>query len=223
MKTALITGTSQGLGKDIAQYFLQNNFKVIGLSRTVGNIEHKNFIHIPIDLSCHDQLAKLFNNFPYQVDLVIHNAARFKQSTLENLSIEEICNILNVNIKSPVILTKLLLPYISKNSHIIFINSVAGLYNLDNQSVYCASKHALTSFAKIIGKELRKDKIKVFSIHPGGINTPLWNESNPYPLGDHNKALSKTEIVKIIDLILNLNDNTYVSNIEVFPTIEWHG
>ena len=47
-----------------------------------------------------------------------------------------------------------------------FINSVAGLEQLENQSVYCATKHGLTGFAGVLGKELQDKRIKVTSIHP---------------------------------------------------------
>ena len=51
-------------------------------------------------------------------------------------------------------------------SKMFFINSVAGLEQLENQSVYCATKHGLTGFAGVLGKELQDKRIKVTSIHP---------------------------------------------------------
>ena len=89
--------------------------------------------------------------------------------------------------------------------------------------MYCASKHGLTSFAKIIGQELKLKKIKVSSIHPGGMNTSLWNESNPYPLGDSTQALNPVDVVTAVDYIINSSPNMEISTIELFPTVEWHG
>jgi 3-oxoacyl-[acyl-carrier protein] reductase len=107
------------------------------------------------------------------------------------------------------------------NSKIIFINSVAGLGELENQSIYCASKYALTAFAGVLGKELRSRKIKVVSIHPGGINTSLWNESNPYPVGDVENAINSKQISDLILFILS-NSNIEFKTVKLFPEVEWH-
>jgi NADP-dependent 3-hydroxy acid dehydrogenase YdfG len=108
------------------------------------------------------------------------------------------------------------------NSRIIFINSVAGLAELENQALYCASKWAITGFAGVLGKELRPRKIKVTSIHPGGINTSLWNEGNPYPVGDVTKALQTSDIVDAINYILSCPDYVEIKTLKLFPDIEWH-
>ena len=105
-------------------------------------------------------------------------------------------------------------------SRIIFINSVAGLEELENQSIYCASKHGLTGFAGVLSKELQKRKIKVTSIHPGGINTPLWNGSDFHD--DLTKLLDPKEIAKLIAFICDSQQNVEYKTIKMFPDIEWH-
>ena len=53
----------------------------------------------------------------------------------------------------------------------------------------------ITSFAGVLGQELRGKKIRVSSIHPGGINTTLWNFTNPYPVGDVQDAMPITDVI----------------------------
>jgi NAD(P)-dependent dehydrogenase (short-subunit alcohol dehydrogenase family) len=118
--------------------------------------------------------------------------------------------------------TKLALELMPNDSKIVFINSVAGLEELENQSIYCASKYGLTAFAGVLGKELKPRNIKVSSIHPGGINTPLWNIHNPYPAGDVNNSMDPKSIVDMIDHIVSSKYDIDYKTVKMFPSIEWH-
>jgi NADP-dependent 3-hydroxy acid dehydrogenase YdfG len=69
---------------------------------------------------------------------------------------------------------------------------------------------------------LRGRRIKVTSIHPGGIDTPLWSKDNPYPCGDVSKAISPIEIAKLIDFIYNSKTNIEYKTVKLFPDTEWH-
>ena len=111
--------------------------------------------------------------------------------------------------------TNAALNLMNDESKIIFINSVAGLYEIDNEAVYSASKHAITAFAGILGKELRGRKIKVTSIHPGGMETPM-QMSNP-----NKKTLLDTK--EISNIVVNtINSKAVYKTIKVFPESEWH-
>ena len=111
--------------------------------------------------------------------------------------------------------TNAALDFMNEGSNIFFINSVAGLYEIDNEAVYSASKHAITAFAGILGKELRGRKIKVTSIHPGGMETPM-QMSNP-----NKKTLLDTK--EISNIVVNtINSKAVYKTIKVFPESEWH-
>ena len=129
---------------------------------------------------------------------------------------------IDINLKGSMYVTKFALPKMKSGSRIFFINSVAGLEELENQSVYCSSKHGLTGFAGVLGEELRDRGIKVTSIHPGGIDTPLWCKDNPYPCGDVSEAISPIEIAKLIDFIYNSKSNIEYKTVKLFPDTEWH-
>jgi NADP-dependent 3-hydroxy acid dehydrogenase YdfG len=79
----------------------------------------------------------------------------------------------------------------------------------------------LTAFSSILSKELKEKKIKTVSIHPGGINTPLWKDT-PYPLGDVEKALNVEDISKMILFILNSSSYIDYKTITIFPEVESH-
>lgn len=222
MKTALITGTSHGLGENIALTLLQNGWNVIGLSRsenkTLSKIE--NFQQILVDISDKQEVIKSLKNIT-EIDCVINNASIFKLASFENTSFDEIESLIKTNVLGTFYITKASLKFLKQNSKIIFINSVAGLNEFEGQSIYCASKHALTAFSSILSKELKEKKIKTVSIHPGGINTPLWKDT-PYPLGDVEKALNVEDISKMILFILNSSSYIDYKTITIFPEVESH-
>jgi short-subunit dehydrogenase len=219
MKTVVITGTSKGLGFSLAKYFIDNDWKVIGISRQPCCLG-ENYTHIACDISKSNEVIRSINAIE-KIDVLINNAAIFEMTDFISTDISSIDKIIDTNLKGSMYVTHQLIHHIKENGKIIFINSVAGLTDIKNQSVYCASKAGLKSFANVIAQELRPKKIKVSSIHPGGINTTLWNENNPYPGGNTQDILDPDLISKIIFFICS-NTNVEFKDLTIFPEIEWH-
>lgn len=221
MKSAFITGTSKGLGKSIALHLLSKNWQVFGLSRKANDISHERYMHIRCDVSSYDDVQACFESIKTtRIDLLINNSAIFEYNSFENTNMAKIDSMIDINLKGPIYVTRCALPLMRENGRIIFINSVAGLEELENQSIYCATKHGLTGFAGVLSKELQKRKIKVTSIHPGGINTPLWDNLKFHD--DTTKLLDPNEIAKLVEFICNSQENVEYKTIKMFPTIEWH-
>ena len=213
-KTALITGTSSGLGETIAKHLLANDWVVIGVSRGKSTITHSCYTHYEVDISDSQAVKNLFTNLnSFKFDLLINNSAVFEYVSFNK--------IIDINLKGSMYVTKNALLLMNKNSRIIFINSVAGLEELENQSIYCASKYGLTAFAGVLGKELRGEGIKVTSIHPGGINTPMWDSNKDFHT-DLTKLIDPQQIADMITFICNSQTNIEYKTIKMFPDIEWH-
>jgi NADP-dependent 3-hydroxy acid dehydrogenase YdfG len=222
-KTAVITGTSSGLGLDLANHFINEGWRVIGLSRKPSPINSQNFTQKIVDIQDYKSVEFVFKELKNEaLDLLINNAATFTMTEFCDTDINTINTIIDTNLKGSIYVCKYALSLLNKDSRIIFINSVAGLEELEKQSIYCASKYALTGFAGVLGKELRSKRIKVVSIHSGGINTPLWNTSNPYPCGNVSEAIPTQEITKLISFIVNSPVNIEYKTIKLFPSLEWH-
>jgi short-subunit dehydrogenase len=223
MKTILITGTTSGVGATIAYDYIEKGWNVIGFARSESLFNYSNYKHYQVDISNLDMVYKAFEQIgATKIDILINNAAIFTMKSFSQTSFDEIGDMVDINLKGAMYVTKFALKNMEQGSRIFFINSVAGLEELENQSVYCASKHGLTGFAGVLGQELRQRGIKVTSIHPGGIDTPLWNEEIPYPCGDVSKAISPIELVKVIDFVYNSKFNIEYKTIKMFPDTEWH-
>jgi NAD(P)-dependent dehydrogenase (short-subunit alcohol dehydrogenase family) len=220
-KTILITGTTSGVGATIAYHYIEKGWNVIGFSRGESIFDYSNYKHYQVDVTSCYEMYDIFEQID-NIDILVNNAAVFKMKSFSDTTLDEIDDMIDINLKGAMYVTKFALQNMEKGSRIFFINSVAGLEELENQSAYCASKHGLTGFAGVLGEELRPRGIKVTSIHPGGIDTPLWSRDIPYPCGDVSKAISPMELVKVIDFVYNSQFNIEYKTIKMFPDTEWH-
>ena len=220
-KTILITGTTSGVGASLTHFYLEKGWNVIGLARGDSLFQYDNYQHHQVDISNPFLLEIIFKQMN-NIDILVNNAAMFHMKPFIETNIEDMHDMIDINLKGSMYVTKFALSKMNSGSRIFFINSVAGLEELENQSVYCSSKHGLTGFAGVLGEELRGTGIKVTSIHPGGIDTPLWSKDNPYPCGDVSKAIPPIEIAKLIDFIYNSKTNIEYKTIKLFPDTEWH-
>jgi len=220
-KTILITGTTSGVGASIAYHYIEKGWNVIGFARGESIFQYSNYKHFQVDVTSCYEMYDIFEQID-NIDVLINNAAVFKMKAFSNTTLDEIDDMIDINLKGAMYITKFALQKMEKGGRIFFINSVAGLEELENQSAYCASKHGLTGFAGVLGEELRPRGIKVTSIHPGGIDTPLWSRDIPYPCGDVSKAISPIELAKVIDFVCESKFNIEYKTIKMFPDTEWH-
>jgi NADP-dependent 3-hydroxy acid dehydrogenase YdfG len=157
--------------------------------------------------------------------LFVNNAAVFKMKEFSDCTFEDIDNMIDINLKGAMYCTFKVIEIMKKTQtegRIINIGSVAATRGIENQSIYCASKYGLNGFAEALNQELIKNNISLTTIFPGGINTPLWNEKNPYPGNDKDKILNPLDIVDLVEYIGKLKNRIVLKNLTIFPSNEWH-
>ncbi len=218
MKKVLITGVSYGLGQSMSKLLIDNGYFVYGISRTkplkelVGN---KNFVWLKANISKLNELKENYEKIDY-LDILINNVGIYSNSLFENESFENIENIIDTNLKGNIYVTKLAVQKLSENSRIIFVNSIAGLNFINKESIYVATKHGLSAFANVLGSELKSRKIKVSSIYPGGINTPLQSK-NPNKEKLLTSEFVSNQILQIIEA-----SSVEFKSLSFYPEIENH-
>lgn len=184
MTTFYITGTSQGIGKAIAeQALLADDSIVYGFSRSC-TITHKNYNHTAVDLSQIDEVLKI--NFVKHSSsnkvVLINNAGIIGDvKPIGELSNESIVRVFNLNTICPAILTnKFVGCYKDTDVQMVIINisSGAGRHPIESWGAYCASKAAVDMFSQVNQNEsgLENCKLKVFSIAPGIVDTNMQQQ-----------------------------------------------
>jgi NADP-dependent 3-hydroxy acid dehydrogenase YdfG len=234
MKVIAISGATSGVGEKISQRFVNLDWMVIGFGRNSKKLEElesslgKNFKGYKIDISNSSIVSETFDdiyrNFK-TIDLFVNNAAVFKMKEFSDCTFEDIDNMIDINLKGAMYCTFKVIEIMKKTQtegRIINIGSVAATRGIENQSIYCASKYGLNGFAEALNQELIKNNISLTTIFPGGINTPLWNEKNPYPGNDKDKILNPLDIVDLVEYIGKLKNRIVLKNLTIFPSNEWH-
>lgn len=221
-KVAVVTGCSYGLGYDIADRLIDEGYFVYGLSRTKPSINlfafPDTFQWIECDITKSKQVEEAFKRIGTYIDVLVNNAGVYQWGLFrDDFSFESIDRIIDLNVKGTMYVTKEALKLLNKGSDIFFINSVAGLAEMEWEVVYSASKHAITAFAGALGAELhtQMDEIRVTSIHPGGIKTPMQDK---HPSKD--EMLDTKEIIDTLVHVLK-SKATY-KTIKLFSDFEWH-
>lgn len=182
MKTALITGTSSGIGRATALALLNEGYRVIGISRTGAGIDNEFFSEILMDLSdtrllC-DTISKLKSEYVF--DVLINNAGVGFYGLHETLTAEQIHMITTINLEIPMLLCSRLMPQL-KNVHgtIVNISSVTAKKTGNTHgAAYGATKAGLSSFSSSLFDEVRKHGVRVITIHPDMTDTGLYRNAD---------------------------------------------
>lgn len=146
MKTYILTGASDGLGRSFAKLCLKNNINIIALCRNKPEYECE---FIKTDLSDKNSIIDACNTIKEnysKFDAIVNCAGTMSLQNTESLSFDEMEYVYKVNTISPIFITSLLLPLIKKNNSDIFnVASIMGtMYDIEEQSVtYTSSKWGL--------------------------------------------------------------------------------
>ena len=183
---AIITGASSGIGKALTRKLSNFGYHTVIIARSIDKlllIKENNNECTPIkaDLSKIEDIKKIISKIkhPENIEVLVNNAGIGIFNKVQDISIEEWDKQLNTNLRGAFLMTKSFLPYMINKSKgkIIFINSVAGLSPYAFGSAYVASKYGMRGFSASLREEVRENNIKVISIHPGAVDTPLWDKS----------------------------------------------
>lgn len=186
MKNILLTGASGGIGYAIARKFLENSDAKMILqynahAQKIESLKEEFPYRIDsykADLSDEksvDEFLKEIDGAYKKLDIIIHSAGISVVDTINHTKVEDISKIINVNLKSPILITqKLVGKMIKKKSGvIIFISSMWGITGSSCESVYSATKGGIIAFSNSLSKELGPSNIRVNSVSPGFINTAM--------------------------------------------------
>jgi len=223
MKSAIVTGASSGIGEEISKTLLKEGFKIFAIARNFSkcSVKNENFIKIECDLRDKKEIKNLKNKIEKQnLKILINNAGIGYFSMHEELSFEKIEEIIDTNLKAPLLLTNLFLRDLKKNGGYIFnINSISALKPSFFGAAYGASKAGLRHFGISLFEESRKSSLKVININPDFTDTPFFENLNFSPTKDPLSYIDPKDIADIIRYILHLREGTVITDITIQPQL----
>jgi len=202
---AIITGASQGLGKEISKRFVTAGASVMLCARNYGMLEEteqelnpllgdKQKIYIKkCDVSCQNEVQALVTDALEKLggcQILVNNAGIYgPKGTVENQDWDEWKKTMEINVFGSVLMCRALIPHLKKQNYgkIIQLSGGGATRPLPNFSVYAASKAAIVRFSETLAHEVRNFGIDVNSIAPGSLNTNMLQEvldSGPEKVGN---------------------------------------
>ncbi|VDM75678.1 unnamed protein product [Strongylus vulgaris] len=189
-KKALVTGASRGIGYAIATALSKAGANVVALARDQAKLEdlrskHSNISIIVGDVTASESsLTTLLA--PYQpFDFLVNNAGCGILESAHSLTEEAVTRILDVNLKAPIMLTKIVTAEMARNSvrgAVVNISSQASMRPLQDHTAYCASKAGLDMATRCFAKELGQFGIRVNCVNPTVVMTDMgkkaWSDPN---------------------------------------------
>jgi short-subunit dehydrogenase len=187
LKNIIITGTSRGIGYEMALQFANSGHQVLAISRKTSQVlmEHENITCLPIDISDENQLQQVQNFVSKtwkKVDILIHNAGSLLHKNFTEISSQEFQNIYKVNVFAVAELTKICIPFMGKGSHVVTISSMGGIQGsikFAGLSAYSSSKGAVITLSELLAEEYKESGISFNVLALGAVNTVMLQEAFP--------------------------------------------
>ncbi len=186
----LITGTSRGIGKYIAEYYCSLNYTVIGCSRTESTITHDDYSHFVVDVGKEQELIEMFKSIRQhfkRVDVLINNAAInpaiISGALVPYTTVEKV---FKVNVFAPMFCCREAVKLMLRNKfgRIINIGSMAAKHEVPGEGLYTSTKAAMNAYTRVLAKEVGKMGITVNVLAPAAIRTELSSKINQTALAE---------------------------------------
>ena len=183
-KTVIITGGSEGVGAATARKFADAGANLVLVARSKKNLDRMaeelrpktNVETVTMDVSDTDACTNLFKKAEFEfgnVHVLVNNAGFHERGPAENITTDDLGKMIDVNLRAPIILSRLALPYLRQagGGAIINVASLAGRTAVPGAATYCATKFGLRAFTMALAEELKGTRIKVAAVSPGPIDT----------------------------------------------------
>lgn len=210
MKNIIITGTSRGIGYELALQFAEAGHQVLAISRKIPQIllEHQNVTCLSIDLSDEKALQEVdqfLSSAWKKVDAVVHNAGALLLKPFAETTQADFESIYKVNVFAVANLTRICIPYLEKGSHVVTISSIGGVrgsLKFAGLAAYSSSKGAVITLTELLAEEYKERGISFNVLALGSVQTEMLEEAFP----GYQAPISATGMANYIyDFTLNGN------------------
>ncbi|EJL66634.1 short-chain dehydrogenase of unknown substrate specificity [Flavobacterium sp. CF136] len=187
MKNIIVTGTSRGIGYELALQFADAGNKVLAISRKIPQalLEHQNVTCLSVDLadeSALDAVEDFLSSVWKKVDAVVHNAGALLFKPFAETTQADFESIYKVNVFAVANLTRICLPYLQKGSHVVTISSIGGVrgsLKFAGLAAYSSSKGAVITLTELLAEEYKEKGISFNVLALGSVQTEMLQEAFP--------------------------------------------
>lgn len=187
-KNIIITGTSRGIGYELALLLAHEGHQVLALSRKTPQtlIDNEYISCLAIDISDFEQLNQvekfIDTVWDNKVDCVIHNAGSLLHKPFEQITAVEFEQVYKVNVFAVAELTKICIPYMKKGSHVVTISSMGGIQGsmkFAGLAAYSSSKGAVITLSELLAEEYKEQGVAFNVLALGSVQTEMLQEAFP--------------------------------------------
>ncbi|QSW87348.1 SDR family NAD(P)-dependent oxidoreductase [Flavobacterium endoglycinae] len=187
MKNIIVTGTSRGIGYELALKFAEAGHQVLAISRKIPKalLEHQNVTCLSVDLADETTLSQVesfLSSTWKKVDAVVHNAGALLLKPFTETTQADFESIYKVNVFAVANLTRICIPYLEKGSHVVTISSIGGVrgsLKFAGLAAYSSSKGAVITLTELLAEEYKEKGISFNVLALGSVQTEMLNEAFP--------------------------------------------
>tara|TARA_R110002110_G_scaffold223282_6_gene437189 strand:- start:238 stop:921 length:684 start_codon:yes stop_codon:yes gene_type:complete len=212
-KNIVITGTSRGIGFELVQLFAKAGHKVLALSRNAKPVQNLNLDNVTAfsfdlgDSKAYKNVEDFINNDWNQVDVLINNAGALLNKPFAETTIEDFEHVYKTNVYGVSELTRIVLPFMKKQSHVVTISSMGGVQGsmkFPGLAAYSSSKAAVITLTELLAEEYKASGVSFNVLALGAVQTEMLEEAFP----GYQAPITALEMAEYI-LYFSLNGNKY--------------
>jgi 3-oxoacyl-[acyl-carrier protein] reductase len=229
-KSAIVTGSTKGIGRAIAEALVREGMNVCVSARDADEIERAveelsdagdaDVTGAVCDVRDDEEVRALFEHAAAElggVDVLVNNAGVGLFGRVEEMSPEDFRAVVETNLFGVFYCCREAIPLMKKRGggYIINISSLAGANPHPEMSAYNASKFGLNGFSEALMQEIRQDGIKVSYVMPGSVNTAFGGDA---PDESKSWQLQPADIARVVLDLLRHDERSLPSRVEIRPS-----
>ncbi|RLD29670.1 MAG: short-chain dehydrogenase [Bacteroidetes bacterium] len=212
-KNVIITGTSQGIGFELVKLFANSGHNVLALSRKskpILNLNIDNVTTFPFDLGnleAYKEVEEFIFSEWKQVDVLINNAGTLLNKPFAETTFEDFEEVYKTNVFGVAEMTRIVLPFMKKNSHVVTISSIGGVQGsmkFSGLAAYSSSKGAVITLTELLAEEYKETGPSFNVLALGAVQTEMLEKAFP----DYKASTTALEMAQYI-YKFSLNGNKY--------------